>query len=59
MHRNADYYAEQLNITYKHLNVVCKAIVKSTAKQYIDDFVILEAKRNLINSSIKSTELAY
>lgn len=58
-HRNADYYAEQLNITYKHLNMVCKEIVKSTAKQYIDDFVILEAKRNLINSSIKSTELAY
>lgn len=57
--RNADYYAEKLNITYKHLNVVCKEIIKSTAKQYIDDFVILEAKRNLINSNIKSTELAY
>lgn len=57
--RNADYYAKKLNITYKHLNVVCKEIVAKTAKEYIDDFVILEAKRNLINSTIKSTELAY
>ena len=57
--RNADYYAKKLNITYKHLNLVCKEIIHSTAKHYIDEFVILEAKRSLINSSIKSTELAY
>lgn len=57
--RNADYYAKKINITYKHLNVICKGIVSITAKQFIDEFVILEAKRKLINSSIKSTELAY
>lgn len=57
--RNADYYASQLNITYKHLNVICKEIVNTTAKNFIDEFVILEAKRNLINSTIKSSELAY
>jgi AraC-like DNA-binding protein len=57
--RNADYFARQLGITYKHLNAVCKEILELTAKQYIDDYIILEAKRRLINSSIKSTELAY
>ena len=57
--RNADYYAKKLNITYKHLNVICKETIDSTAKQYIDEFVILEAKRILINSNIKSTRLAY
>ncbi|WP_142784102.1 helix-turn-helix domain-containing protein [Changchengzhania lutea] len=57
--RNADFYAKKLNITYKHLNTICKDIVKITAKQFIDAFVILEAKRLLINSEIKSTELAY
>ena len=45
--------------TYKHLNIVCKEVINKTAKQYIDEFVILEAKRNLVNSTIKSTELAY
>ncbi|AUC76528.1 helix-turn-helix domain-containing protein [Olleya sp. Bg11-27] len=57
--RNADFYAEKLNISYKHLNNICKEMVTVTAKQFIDAFVILEAKRLLINSEIKSTELAY
>ncbi|WP_292945473.1 helix-turn-helix domain-containing protein [Olleya sp. UBA1516] len=57
--RNADFYAEKLNITYKHLNTICKATIAITAKQFIDQFVVLEAKRLLINSEIKSTELAY
>ena len=57
--RNADFYAEKLNITYKHLNVICQDIADTTAKQFIDEFIILESKRRLINSSIKSNELAY
>ncbi|WP_298520727.1 helix-turn-helix transcriptional regulator [uncultured Kordia sp.] len=57
--RNADFYAKSLGITYKHLNHICKEVIQKTAKQCIDDFIILEAKRNLINSRIKSTELAY
>ena len=57
--RNADFYARQLNITYKHLNIISKDIINQTAKQCIDDFIILEAKRQLINSVIKSTELAF
>jgi AraC-like DNA-binding protein len=57
--RNADFYAEKLNMTYKHLNTICKDIVNVTAKQFIDAFIILEAKRLLINSEIKSTQLAY
>ncbi len=57
--RNADFYASHMNISYKHLNTICKEIVHKTAKQFIDEFIILEAKRQLINSSIKSTQLAY
>lgn len=57
--RNADFYAQKMNITYKHLNIICKEIVDVTAKQFIDEFIILEAKRKLVNSTIKSTELAY
>lgn len=57
--RNADFYANELNITYKHLNTICKDTIAVTAKKFIDQFVVLEAKRLLINSEIKSTELAY
>ncbi len=55
--RSADFYATRLNITYKHLNVICKELVNKTAKSVIDDFVILQAKRNLINSNLKISEL--
>lgn len=57
--RNALFYAEKLAITYKHLNIVCKELVNKTAKKVIDDFVVLQAKRKLINTNIKSAELAY
>lgn len=57
--RSAEFYAKQLSITYKHLNVLCKELVAKTAKSIIDDYIILQAKRNLINSDIKSTELGY
>lgn len=57
--RSANFYANELAITYKHLNEICKELVNKTAKNVIDDFVILQAKRNLINSTIKSSELAY
>ena len=57
--RSANFYAKQLAITYKHLNTICKELVNKTAKSVIDDFIILQAKRNLINSTRSSTELAY
>lgn len=57
--RSADYYAKKLAITYKHLNSICKDLVNKTAKNVIDDFIIIQAKRSLINSSVKSNELAY
>ena len=57
--RSADFYARELGVTYKHLNSICKELLNKTAKQVIDDYVILLAKRSLINSSLKSTELAY
>ena len=57
--RSAKFYATEIGVTYKHLNEVSKALINKTAKNVIDDYVILQAKRNLINSSIKSTQLAY
>jgi AraC-like DNA-binding protein len=57
--RSAEFYAKELAVTYKHLNSVCKELLNKTAKKFIDDYIILEAKRRLINSELKSTELAY
>lgn len=57
--RSANFYAKELAISYKHLNTICKELINKTAKNVIDDFIILQAKRNLINSTTNSSELAY
>ena len=57
--RNASFYANKLAITYKHLNSICKELMHKTAKSIINDFIVLQAKRKLINSDIKSAQLAH
>jgi len=55
--RKANEYANYLNTTYKQLNALCKAFTHKTAKEYIDDYVVLQAKRLMVMSEqpIKQT----
>ena len=46
--RDASFYADKLGVSYKTLNVLCKKVGSDTAKQHIDHYVILEAKRRLL-----------
>jgi len=57
--RDASYYANQLHITYKTLNNLCKLATERTAKQLIDTYTITEAKRRLILDSKQVQEIAY
>jgi AraC-like DNA-binding protein len=57
--RSAEYYAGELAITYKHLNTICKELLNKTAKNAIDDLVILRAKRDLINGDLKTSAIAF
>ena len=57
--RNANEYARMMNISYKHLNEICKSIAGTTAKEFIDKFLILEIKRHLSMSDIPVKELTY
>lgn len=57
--RNAKDYARMMNISYKHLNEICKSITDSTAKAVIDNFITLEMKRHLAISSASVKELTY
>lgn len=53
--RSVNYYANKLFLTSKHLSRVVKEISGKTAGEWIDDFVILEAKA-LLRSSEKSIQ---
>lgn len=57
--RDASFYAESLGISYKQLNKVCKQAVNETAKAFIHRVVILEAKRQLVSTSLSVKEIAY
>lgn len=57
--RDASYFAGKLNITYKHLNAICRKSTGKTAKVIIDDLILLEARRLLLCTSMSSKQIAY
>jgi len=56
--RDANWYANQINTTYKTLNQVCKLATALTAKQLIDAYTIIEIKRLLLVSNITTLSIA-
>lgn len=48
--KSAQFYADKLHITAKHLNRVCKTTLNKTTTELITERVILESKRLLVHS---------
>jgi AraC family transcriptional regulator, transcriptional activator of pobA len=57
--RNARDYADKLSVSYKHLNELCKNVTGQTAKACVDQYLIVELKRELTISDVSVKELAY
>jgi AraC-like DNA-binding protein len=57
--RNVQDYSEMLSISRKLLNQLVKNITLNTAKVYIDNYVVLEAKRNIITTKQSIKEIAF
>lgn len=57
--KNAADYAYMMNMSYKSLNLLCKAVTQKTAKCLIDEAVILEAKRQLVIRHCQIQTLAF
>lgn len=52
------FYADQLNITTKHLNRVVKQTLNKTTSQLIYDRILLEAKRLMVHSNSNLVDVA-
>lgn len=52
-------YAEQIHITPKHLSQTVKNITGKSAKEVIQDRLLLEAKRLLLHTDLSIKEVAY
>lgn len=61
--RDAVRYADMIGVTYRALNESCKEVAGKTAKRFIDDWIVLEAKRRLADRELTvkeiSTELGF
>ena len=57
--RRVDFYAEQLFLSPKHFSTVVKKVSGKTAGEWIDEYVILEAKALLKYSVMSIQEVAY
>ena len=57
--RRVDFYADQLFLSSKHFSTVIKKVSGKTAGEWIDEYVILEAKTLLKYSAMSIQEVAY
>ncbi len=57
--RNAIDYAAFMNMSYKRLNEISKAVSGKTAKGFIDSYAVLEIKRQLATTDLSIKELTY
>lgn len=57
--RQVAYYAEKLGFSTKKLNRITQEVVQMPAKTYINDMLILEMKRFLMNTALSIKEIAY
>ena len=56
--RSAQFYADRLNISAKHLNRITKASLDKTTTDLITERVILEAKRLMVHSQSSFLQIA-
>ena len=59
MYRNVGFYADRLSLTPKYLSRIIKEASGRSAPEWIDDYVILEAKNLLKYSGLAINEIVY
>lgn len=58
-HKKVNFYAKEMGVTTKTLNNVTQSIIHKSAKSFINEIVIIQSKRLIINSQDSLTEIAY
>lgn len=52
-------YAKLMSVSTKTINNITKSVLHKSAKQFIDDIIITQIKRLLINTNLSIKEIAY
>lgn len=57
--KQVNYYAEKMGFSTKKLNTIVKYIANKPVKAFIDDVIIIKAKRFLLHSNLSVKEVAF
>jgi len=57
--RNVQDYCNELSVGYRTLNRVCREFTGKTVKQFVDERLVLEIKRLLLDRQISIKEISY
>ena len=57
--KKVSFFAKKMGVTSKTLSNVTQRIIRKSAKAFINDIVIIQSKRLIINSQDSLTEIAY
>lgn len=57
--KSVSFYASKLNISANYLNILCKKSLQISATQFIQERIVLEAKRLLQSTELTIKEIAY
>jgi len=58
-YKNVAFYAEKINIQSNYLNVLCKNVLKVSAKQFIKNRITKEAKKLLLSSKKSVKQISF
>jgi AraC-like DNA-binding protein len=57
--QSLEYYTENLHVSVKKLNAVCKIELNKSAREMVQERILLEASRLLFHSSLSIKEIAF
>ena len=57
--KKVNFYASKLGFSSKKLNTIINYVTSKKAKEFIDDVVIIKAKKNLLHSNLSVKEIAF
>lgn len=58
-HKQVSQYAEMMNLSLYQLNAITKTTLGKRCSEIINDYIILESKRNLLATSSRVNQIAY
>lgn len=58
-HHDVNYYAERLSVTPKHLTTITRRISGKSAKELIDEYIVMQLKLTLTSTTASIKEIAW